>query len=177
MERRLLKSGLVLILLIFILLIINKQGKTQIAETQDIDQIINATYDILSGPAAQRDWTLFQSLFHSQGQMGAVIYNNETGNRTFIPFSVEDYIKNNDAFLKKQDFYESEIGRKQLQFGGLTQVLSAYQYKFSTNGKIEARGINSFQLIFEEGRWWIIQLIWEDESNKNPIPQNLLFKD
>lgn len=137
------------------------------------DGVVNATYHLLSGPAGERDWETFKSLFHESGNMGATILDKE-GKRKFYGFTVEQYILNNDAFLKKSDFYEEEIGRQEMVFGGIAQIYSAFQYKFSKNGKIEARGINCIQLIKEKGRWWITNLIWEDETEKIRIPNNLL---
>ena len=33
-----------------------------------------------------------------------------------------------------------------------------------------ARGINSFQLVFNKGRWWIVTVMWDNESKDNPVP-------
>lgn len=137
-------------------------------ETSSIDGVVSATYDILSGSAGERDWESFKNLFHKSAQMGATILKGEE--RTFFEFTVEKYILNNDAFLKRSDFYEEEIGRKEMIFGGVAQVYSAFHYKFSKDGPIKARGVNCIQLIKEKGRWWITNLIWEDESEHNKIP-------
>lgn len=142
-------------------------------DTSSIDGVINATYNILSGPAGERDWDNFKNLFHQSAEMGATILGQD-GKRTFYGFNVEKYILNNDAFLKKSDFYEDEIGRKEIVFGGVAQVYSAFQYKFAKDGPIKARGVNCIQLIKEKGRWWITNLIWEDESENNKIPESLL---
>ncbi|WP_299272598.1 hypothetical protein [uncultured Psychroserpens sp.] len=144
-------------------------------DTNSVDGVINATYDILSGEAGERDWESFKALFHQSAKMGATILGKD-GKRSFYGFTVDQYILNNDAFLKKSDFYEEEIGRKELVFGGVAMVYSAFHYKFSEAGKIEARGINCIQLIKEKGRWWITSLIWEDESENNKIPDNLIHK-
>ncbi|WP_298753991.1 hypothetical protein [uncultured Psychroserpens sp.] len=143
--------------------------------TESIDDVINATYDILSGEAGERDWESFKSLFHESAKMGATILGQDD-KRTFYGFTVDQYILNNDAFLKKSDFYEEEIGRRVMGFGGVAMAYSAFQYKFSKDGKIEARGINCIQLIKEKGRWWITSLLWEDESTNNKIPESLIHK-
>lgn len=143
-------------------------------DTSSIDGVVKATYDILSGPAGQRDWDSFKNLFHKSAQMGATILRGEK--RVFYGFTVDKYILNNNALLKKTDFYEDEIGRKEMIFGGVAQVYSAFQYKFSKDGPIKARGVNCIQLMKEKGRWWITNLIWEDESENNKIPENLLKK-
>lgn len=143
-------------------------------DTSTIDGVLNATYEILSGPAGERNWEEYKTLFHTDGYMGATIVDPE-GQRKFYSFSVDKYIANNDPFLKKNDFYEEEIGRSISIFGGIAQVKSAYQYKLSKDGNIEKKGINCLQLVYDNGRWKILSLIWEEESENHRIPDDLLF--
>lgn len=37
-----------------------------------------------------------------------------------------------------------------------------------------ARGINSFQLIHYQGRWWVTNLVFDEETPANPIPPEYL---
>ncbi len=164
------KKAIIILILVFTAnTFIYSQSKY---DTSTINGVINATYDILSGPAGERDWESFKNLFHKSAYMGATILKDRK--RTFFGFTVEQYILNNDSFLKKNDFYEEEIGREEMIFGGVAQVYSVFHYKFSKDGKIEARGVNCIQLIKENGRWLITNLIWEDESENNKIPKSLL---
>ena len=32
------------------------------------------------------------------------------------------------------------------------------------------RGINSIQLVWHEGRWWVTSIVWDFERPDNPIP-------
>lgn len=144
-------------------------------DTTTIDGIIKSTYQLLSGPAGERDWKNFRSLFHKSASMGAVVVSPE-GKRKFFPFSVDKYIQNNDPFMKQNDFFEEEIGRSVTIFGGVAQVQSAFHYKLSEHGKIEKRGINNIQLVQDNNRWWIYSLVWEDESKDNKIAKELLFE-
>jgi hypothetical protein len=44
-------------------------------------------------------------------------------------------------------------------------------YEASTpDGKFRSRGVNIYQLIFKEGRWWIASISWSDETNKVKLP-------
>ncbi|MCI0444796.1 hypothetical protein L0152_16510 [bacterium] len=36
------------------------------------------------------------------------------------------------------------------------------------------RGINSFQLLFDGNRWWVINVMWQHESEEFPIPSRHL---
>lgn len=36
------------------------------------------------------------------------------------------------------------------------------------------RGINSFQLMNDGKRWWVVTIFWEAETPENPIPEKYL---
>ena len=36
------------------------------------------------------------------------------------------------------------------------------------------RGINSFQLLFDGSRWWVVTIFWEAESDSVRIPEKYL---
>ena len=61
--------------------------------------------------------------------------------------------------------------RKEQIFGGVAQVFTAYGYRFSEDGPIEKKGINCINLAFEQGRWWITNIIWEAESDQLEMPK------
>ncbi len=37
-----------------------------------------------------------------------------------------------------------------------------------------ARGINSFQLLYDGSRWWVVTIFWQGESPDHPIPAEYL---
>ena len=47
-------------------------------------------------------------------------------------------------------------------------------FTFYLNGEISHCGVNSFQLFFDGERWWIMSILWEQETPQNPIPAELL---
>ena len=71
-------------------------------------------------------------------------------------------------------FFEEPLGMTVTQFGNIAHVQSAYQFRFSPGGKVEQRGVNYFTLVNSAGRWWITNLVWQDEDPQHPIPQTLL---
>ena len=138
-----------------------------------IDQVITSLYGVISGPAGERDWELFKSLFHENGSMGAIRLNAE-GKRDFLYFDPEGYIDRNGGFFKQNGFYEEEIGREVKVFGGVAQVFTAYQFRINDQKEIAQRGINCIQLVFENNRWYITNIVWDTESDTNKIPESLL---
>ncbi len=93
-------------------------------------------------------------------------------NRQEEAWAVEDYILGSGPFLEKDGFFESEIGRRTEQYGNIVHVFSTYETKRAvTDEKPFMRGINSLQLWFDGKRWWVITIMWQGESNDNPIPE------
>jgi len=56
----------------------------------------------------------------------------------------------------------------------VAHVFSAYQFSLEKGGEIKARGINSIQLVKNEGRWYIANVIWDTETDKEKIPLEYL---
>ncbi len=56
-------------------------------------------------------------------------------------------------------------------------MLSSYEGKNASTGKVITRGVNIFQLYFDGKRWWILSMVWDQETPANPIPPDLLPKN
>ena len=68
------------------------------------------------------------------------------------------------------EFYEVETKRRVEFFGSVAHVLSAYETKCSPQAvKILGQGLNSLQLIWENGKWMISSLLWDEGSRKSPV--------
>ena len=141
------------------------------AEVSEIDQLIKALYDVISGPAGPRDWARFRSLFHADAFMAAF-----NAKRELRKFSPAQYVQNNGPFFMQNSFNEKEIGRKVNQFGNVAQVFTSYEFTAGTNPPLNKRGINSIELIKEKGRWFIMSITWDEESKDQPIPAAYLNK-
>jgi hypothetical protein len=67
--------------------------------------------------------------------------------------------------------HELEIAREIRRFGHVAQVFSTYEAHWQASDPAPcARGINSIQLWWQGGRWYVISLIWDDERPDKPIP-------
>lgn len=147
-------------------------GHAQIIQddTSSVDKMITALYDVISGPAGQRNWDRMKNLFTKDAQMGAV-FKNQEGVITYRSFSPDDYIKNNDPYFLKNASIEKELYRTNQTFGQLVHVFTTYEFE---SGDEKARGINSLQLIYTNQRWYITSIIWQEETPDNPIPAEYL---
>jgi hypothetical protein len=145
---------------------------TVVDDTSSVDKIVNAMYNVISGPAGLRNWDRFKNLFTEGADMGA-IFKNQQGEVIYRAFSPDDYIKNNEPFFLKNAFVEKEIHRTTNTYGGLVNIFTTYSFEA---GEEKARGINSLQLVFSANRWWIASLIWLEETPDNLLPKEYLPK-
>lgn len=143
------------------------------ADVASVDALLKATYDVISGPAGPRNWDRFHSLFLPAAKMGAVLVRPD-GNVVFRSFTPAEYQRNNGPMFTQSGFFEEELGRQMTQFGNLAHVQSAYQYRLSQGGKVEKRGVNFITLVKADNRWWIAEIVWQEEGAGNPIPAGLL---
>ncbi len=139
----------------------------------NIDGMITALYEVISGPAGERDWQRFSSLFRDGASMGA-ISQTEDGELRYVSMTPDDYIERNDEYFKKNDFWEEEIDREVFQFGEIATVQTSYKIKSGKDGKVTHRGVNSVQLVYDQDRWWITNITWNSEREDNKIPEKLL---
>jgi len=74
-----------------------------------------------------------------------------------------------------KSFYEGEISRKTHNFGSIAQLFTTYNKGINPEDPESLiRGINSIQLFHDGQRWWISSILWQDETEDNPIPQKYL---
>ena len=72
--------------------------------------------------------------------------------------SINEFIELlNDPYYKN-GFIEKPLGAVSEEFNGVAQVFQSFE-AMDSEGE-SGRGINSFQLAYFNGRWWIISLVW-----------------
>jgi len=148
------------------------------ADVKSMNGIIGAHYEVISGDAGvERDWNRFRSLFYPGARMIPSGKNMKTGKVGARIGSPEDYIAANGAFLVKEGFHETELGRHVDSYGTITQVFSAFEARNKTSdAKPFLRGINSIQLLNDGTRWWLLTVAWAPETADNPLPASLIKK-
>ena len=146
------------------------------ADVASIDSIMKAVYDVISGDANQkRDWDRFRSLFHKDAKLIPSGKNAQTGVTGARYLTPEDYVTRSGPVLERDGFHERELSRKVDQYGNIAQVFSTYVSFRKKDDKVPfMRGINSFQLLNDGKRWWVISIYWLAETPDNPIPAKYL---
>lgn len=146
------------------------------ADVATLDAIMKAVYDVISGDAGEkRDWDRFRTLFHKDARMIPSGKNPQTGVVGARALSPEDYVKRNEPFFAKEGFHEREVARTTEIYGNIAHVFSTYEaFKSLSDKKLFMRGINSFQLLNDGKRWWVMTIFWQAETPDNQIPKKYL---
>ncbi len=146
------------------------------ADVASIDAIMKSVYEVISGEAGKkRDWDRFRSLFHKDARMIPSGKNAQTGVVGARVLSPEEYITRSSPFMEKEGFFEREIARRTDSYGNIAQVFSTYaSFHKADDKKPFARGINSFQLLNDGKRWWVLTIYWQNETPESPLPKEYL---
>jgi len=144
------------------------------ADVESADAIIAAVYDVISGPAgAERNWNRMRSLFLPGAQLTPSFPNPE-GGYGFEYMAVEDWIEGAKGWFAENPFFEVEIHQVAESYGHIAHAFSTYESRREAAGEPFTRGINSFQLMFDGQRWWIVNIFWQGETESEPIPSQYL---
>ena len=145
------------------------------ADVESISAILTATYDAISGDAGERrDWDRFRSLFAAGATLSYVSsgQQGEVGRTVMTP---DEYIERSGANLERNGFFETEIHRVTERFGNIAHVFSTYESRRQESDPAPfARGINSFQLMFDGKRWYVVSIYWQGETGQASIPPEYL---
>ena len=149
------------------------QVKLTPAETSTIEALTETGLKIISGPKGQkRDMEKFKALFLPNAQMGGVFFK---GDSSFVRITtVEKFAERNGPAYAELGFYENVLGLRVERFGNLATAFQTYETRYSKDGRVEDRGVNTYQLVFDQGRWWIASLLFTPETAKQPIPAKYL---
>lgn len=146
------------------------------ADVASLDAIMAAVYDVISGPAGEaRDWDRFRSLFIPEARLIPTGQRPDggVGHQALTP---NDYATRVGSQLEERGFFEREIGRVVERYGPVVHLMSAYEARFTSPEQPEPdmRGVNSFQLLFDGNRWWVVTIFWSAETPDNPIPDRFI---
>ena len=146
------------------------QQSTYPDDVKDIDAIINAYYDVVSG-SAEDPWEYDRDAYlHDSDAM--IIRIDDLGNvaKRSLADEYMDFV-----FDPRTPIYEIELGRKVHEYGNIAHVWSTYEVRDAPDGNVLWRGVNSIELYFSRDRWWISSWTTQREDG-TPIPTRYLTK-
>ncbi|HUP20570.1 MAG TPA: hypothetical protein VM778_11525 [Gemmatimonadota bacterium] len=139
------------------------------ADVESIDAIVAAVYESISGPAGERDWPRFRTLF-APGALLVPAAPRSDGSAPLRALGVEQYVQAAGAFFRENPFYEVESGRTLERFGNVANAMSAYESRRAPEEEPFTRGINTITLVHDGQRWWLVSIAWDEHRPGNEIP-------
>jgi hypothetical protein len=140
---------------------------------ESIETLLRALYGaICFEPGTRPQLERLRALFVPDGLLAHVQPN------AVERMTVETFIARFEEHIQRgqlPSFHERELAREIRRFGHVAQVFSAYEARWrASDPEPCARGINSIQLWFQRGRWYVVSLIWDVERPGNPMPPDHL---
>jgi len=140
------------------------------ADVESIDAIIGALYDVISGPAGERDWDLFRSLFAPRALLSPMVPRPD-GSVPVRVITPEEYVQIGGAYFRENPFYEREAARKLERFGNVANVMSFYESRSEPAGEPFTRGVNTITLLYDGTRWYVLSIAWDEVREGLPAPE------
>jgi len=150
------------------------------AKPEDVNSpeaILAAVYSVISGPKGQsRDWDRMRSLFLPDARLiptttvpatpGSAATHTDA-----VFLTIDGYIARSSARMTSAGFFEHSIHNEIEQFGNIVQIWSTYESRHNLDDPTPfARGVNSFQLLKDGDRYWVVNIFWDAESPPPPNP-------
>ncbi len=150
--------------------------KARRADVDSIDHIVAAVYDVISGPAGQqRNWSRMRSLFVPDARLVPIRPAKDGRHSDVVILTIDGFIARSSGNMSANGFFEHSLHNEVEQFGNIAQVWSTYESRhMASDAKPFARGINSFQLVKDGERYWVVQVLWDSERPDSPIPERYL---
>jgi len=166
------KTGIALLLFMMVNGLLTAQDYT--SDVKSEDAIIKALYEVISGDSGQvRNWDRFLFLFAKDARLIPTSATPE-GQYTYRIMTPESYTQSFGA--RNPGFYEYEISRKTEAYGTIVHIFTTYATKYSKEGTVSNRGINSIQLLKDKDRYYILNIYWCSEQMGFPLPKKYLKK-
>ena len=115
-----------------------------------LDGIINAYYEVISGPKGFKYDTKKDQFIHAPNAI--ITRFNEMGE-----FQRHTLLDEQKSLLEpySESLYEVEVNRVVEEYGSIVHVWSTFEMRESPDSNAFLRGINSISLYFKDDRWWI----------------------
>lgn len=146
-------------------------------DTVSIEAIISALYEGISHKAGKLpDWERMEPLFIDGARIIPPSFEGGPPQvmtfQKFVGRVSESVHRAGDA---DRGFHERELANHTEVFGNMAHVWSIYESRYTASDPEPfSRGINSFQLLYHSGRWWVVTILWDIERPDHPIPERYL---
>jgi len=161
MRRRVMFRLLLTTISIFAASIVNAQ-EPAMRDVATIDGIIDAYYEVVSGPAGEvADVSRDRSLHHPNAWV-SIAGVDAQGKPTVTAMSLSDYHGDNEP--RVEGFFEIETGRSVSRSGNMAHIWSSYTSATEDGGEPFTSGVNSITLFWDGQRWWIMGWMFDGSA-------------
>ncbi len=143
-----------------------------------IDGTIHALYESISGPEGfEVDRETFDPMFTENARLSAA-YVDRDGNAGYISWTAPEYVETVWNGPRARGFFEIETYQVVEEFGSVVHVFSTYESRWNEDDEEPfQRGINSIQFVKRDGSYKIVSILWQGETEADPIPAQYLPQD
>ena len=134
--------------------------------------LIEEIYRLVSFPAGTTpDWDAVRDLFIPEALV--VLRTSRDGSTVF---SVDGFVEDFVTFIEQSDvestgFTERILDMQTFEWGDIAHVLVLFDSDIPGDGREPRAGVDSFQLIKRDGRWWIASITNERPATDRPLPE------
>ncbi len=150
------------------------QDSTRIKEFETAEGVVSEIYKTVTfEPGQTPDWEKVRSMFLDNAVV--VLRTSREGSTVFsVPGFIDDFVNFIEKSPAKQaGFSEKIIRMKPLIFGDIAHILVLYEVHIPGTPRPPQQGVDSFQLVKKNGRWWIIAIANEIPGPNRPLPTEL----
>ena len=151
--------------------------KADPADVASPEAIVEAAYQsIARQPGKSIQWDRFHTLFIPEARLIPNLEQRGGQFTVLTPQGFADWIDEVTVVGGPNDkgFVEASASNIVEQYGDIAHVFSTYEKHFWGEEEIIGGGINSFQLVHNSGRWWIVGIVWDEPSGAGPIPEKYM---
>lgn len=162
-----------ILLLLAVLPALCQQTDRYQTDTQSPEAICNALLETISVKKGEPlNWERFHHMLLPSMEFIWTGQRNDTAMAvTITPKQFEER-----AQYSQHGFKEIALHRVVHHYGQIATVVETYK-AFSPLKEAPERGINLYQMVFKENRWWLASLTWQAEEADNPLPAEYLPKN
>lgn len=125
-----------------------------------------------------KNWDEYRNLFLPNAAK-FVLYPKEGNlplNKQVSSWNIEEFVRYANEGYSRAGFEEYVIGLDVKEFNGVATVFQSF-YCRTLDNSYESRGVNTYQLVFLNNRWWIASSAFTNETENNKLPDELLFSE
>ena len=146
----------------------------QNAKYQTVEETVNKMLQIISVDIGEEpDWKEYRNLFLPTAQKVILSPKAKNPANRVRSFNIEEFICYVGPLYARDGFDEKVLGLTINEYNGVANAFQAYHSK-NLKGTYDKKGINSYQLVWMNNRWWIASTTWATETEESKIPKKYL---